>query len=222
MNTTKCTTATNVNLDIFPSPVAHGDYLAMFTNEAARCGMNLPCQDGNATNAAATDWSKVKMILNVDLSGSMWSSLGGLLRRTLPKFFELLGLPDDYEVELIMFTHFTLHCKHKVKEFPTLPYVATGCERLAPCMPIIKDLLDSYPQGTYVRMLTFSDGMIGDLHQQMTSSVELYNYIQNVIGNKLYISSHAVRIIDRASQSADTRALSSMLVMGNLPGETQI
>jgi len=189
-------------LDIYPSPIPNGDYLASFS------------YDGVLPEPVKASTSQTRTILIVDQSGSMGQYCQRVLTLVFPKLLAMWNCPADQKIDLILFESKTNHYVHKVSEFPTLPYRSSGGTYFAPVFDTLKSILKSIPNGSNVRILTVSDGDISDPHQTLPQAANMNEAIQNTTGGhfpQLNIESNAIRLFTSSYANPDTRALSSVL-----------
>jgi len=190
----------NPTLDIYPSPITNGDYLASFSYDGI-----LPQPDSVVKAPTRT-------ILILDNSGSMGHYVKLCVTEVFPKLFSKWGCDQEEEIDLILFESSSVHHVHKVREFPSLPYDSCGGTYFSPVFGILKKILQRLPEGSNVRILTVSDGDISDPNQTIPSAAAMNEAIQNGAEfPQLNIESSAIRLFTSPYANPDTRALSSVL-----------
>lgn len=155
----------------------------------------------------------VETIIILDRSGSMWGSIKKFVNEILPKFFE--NLKYDYEAPVTFITFEDIVEVHKLKvgDFKTIDINAGGDERLALAVNELHKIFEQFESsGSAFRILTISDGAIGDRQDAIETSGKLAQYAAKC---NISVNSHAVRLFTSRSQP-DTEALCSLMQLSNV------
>jgi len=206
--------STQATIQVYPSPIPDGDYLAVLTyptDELPR-PKSPDDDDNNEGEGKPVCQLKPKTIFILDTSGSMGNHGRGMLNSVYPALFNHWNYDKDDEIEVITFASSSQHHTYKVHQFGTLPMPHSGCTYFATVFPFLTKLLKSYSAGTHVRIVTLSDGDVHDTNDVLKCSNELNSSLKNQIDGMplLNIESHAIRFFTSTSQP-DTRALASVL-----------
>lgn len=197
--------ASNATVTIYPSPIdnGNGDYLAVLQVQG-----DIPLPEVTAP-------VKYCDIVILDISGSMGQYVQRVCTKILPMVFRDRGFDDEHEINLILFESRTTVHKHKVKEFPTLPYVARGGTTMAPVYGELETLINAQLAASqnqearpHFRILTISDGEVGDVDRSCEASSQLFAKIKDM---NIKVDSCGVRLFTSSYGTPDARALSSIL-----------
>lgn len=105
----------------------------------------------------------VETVIILDKSGSMGLSVIKIIRKILPKFFEILKYDPEQEINLIAFESQTEVFKIKVKEFNDYKMFCGGGTAMAPAVTELRTLFEGFKgKIDSLRIMTVSDGEIFD------------------------------------------------------------
>ncbi|KAG5667535.1 hypothetical protein PVAND_015514 [Polypedilum vanderplanki] len=168
----------------------------------------------NRQNPSPKAHTKVEMVVILDCSGSMGSSVSKIINNVFPKFFELLSYDPQDEFHLIAFNDSTTLYKIKINELQDFKLDAEGGTLMAPAVTELHKLFTEFnnKKVTALRILTISDGEIWDQHETKKLGEKLEDFMSKM---KVSINSQAVRLFTCREQP-DTRALCSLLQLNNV------
>ena len=147
----------------------------------------------------------IEIILIVDKSGSMYESYPKIFNKIIPMFLEKLNYPEDKDVHFITFESFTKYRKLNKKYFLNNIEKASG----GTCMSGIFKELEKVitKENSSYRILTLSDGILGDSSYTSNKASEFYNKIKG----KFRINSQAIRFFSSDYANPDTLGLASVI-----------
>ncbi|CAG9800237.1 unnamed protein product [Chironomus riparius] len=155
----------------------------------------------------------VETVVILDRSGSMGGSVVKIIRKILPKFFEILKYDPEQVINLIAFESRTVVHKIKIKDFHTYKMFSAGGTVMAPAVTELRTLFEEFKEKIdSLRIVTISDGMIADEEQTKVLGDELATFASDC---NILVNSQAVRFFTSRSQP-DTTALCSLLQLNNI------
>ena len=117
-------------------------------------------------NVEQKNSANVETVVILDRSGSMGGSVVKIIRKILPKFFEILKYDPEQVINLIAFECQTEVHKIKVKDFNTYKMFCAGGTVMAPAVVELRTLFEEFKgKVDSLRIVTISDGMIADQEQ---------------------------------------------------------
>lgn len=159
-------------------------------------------------------------IIVMDRSGSMGSEALRLVQNIFPLFFRKLSYKPDNTIHLITFDSISELLNVTVEDFPKLPVSARGGTMMARSVEDCQKVFTMLDSDKPVRLLTISDGMIGDQIETSAAASTLNNYLRS-LDPSFTINSKAVRLFTSGSQP-DTTAISSLLQLNNGPSSSLV
>jgi hypothetical protein len=171
----------------------------------------------NLAKSAAKDACPPRLIVVLDISGSMGQTVQRIVQQELPRFALATGYQPDDEVTIIAFESTTKSYKFRVRDLPTAPLRAMGGTYMSPAVMQLQDTLlqGATDQVQAVRLLTLTDGEVVD--QPYTLS--LANMMRAKLEGKYIFNSQAVRTITSSYGQPDTQALTGMMQLSQTPSE---
>lgn len=159
-------------------------------------------------------------IIVMDRSGSMGPAVERLVQNVFPMSFNDLSYKPDNMIHLITFgTQSQLH-KVKVEDLLQLKTIkAGGGTLMKSAIDICQEVFGSLDNKQPVRLLTVSDGEIQDQPQTAAAAADL-NIFLNKFDPSFKINSKAMRLITSDNNQPDTTAISSLLLLNNVPSES--
>ena len=190
-----------LNLDLFDNKE---DYL---------CKINIP--EGISGNSPP----EITNIIILDISGSMYDSIGKITNLFLPELFTKLNYEDNQQITFITFSQNSEIITYDFSAIKNgINIKPNGPTYMKPALENLKNFLENLNLNQNVRILTISDGELFD----QESTVEYSNQVVNVIKkNNLLVNSQAIRFFTSSNQP-DTRGLSSCLQFSNISNPTLI
>lgn len=160
--------------------------------------------------------SKVKCetVVILDRSGSMGQNVERIARNILPKFFEKLNYKSDEIIHLITFDSVIEYYNLTVGNFVDFEIQCQGCTYMKGAVEKLHELMGTFGKKKVdaTRILTISDGEIGDQHETKEYSDELASFIKQF---NFSINSQAVRFFTSSYGQPDTTALCCLLQLNN-------
>lgn len=153
----------------------------------------------------------VSTIIVLDQSGSMGSNFARFVTKITPLVMSKLGYAEDYGIHLITFqTTATTHCLNR-SQLMKSNETAGGNTNFGPAIEALHKLLERFANDSPIRVLTVSDGDIGDHSSAANETKKLTEFLA---GTDLMINSQAVRLFTSSSQP-DTKAVAYLLQINN-------
>jgi hypothetical protein len=154
-------------------------------------------------------------IIILDRSGSMGQNVEYITNLVLPAFFDKLAYKPDDIIHFITFDSNVQYLKLSVKDFIQLKIRCQGWTSMSPAIEELQKLMQSLVKenAEAVRILTISDGEIGDSHPTKSLSDELASFVKT---SKISINSQAVRFFTSTYGQPDTTALCCLLQLNNV------
>lgn len=153
-------------------------------------------------------------VIILDRSGSMGGSVYKIVHSILPKFFELLNYDPESTFSLIAFECQTVLHTIKVGDLKDFKMHSAGGTTMAPAVTQLQLLFEDFIKKgvNSVRVLTISDGMVGDQVETKNLGDKLAEYAATC---NISVNSQAVRFFTSHCQP-DTTALCSLLQLNNV------
>ena len=152
----------------------------------------------------------IELILIVDRSGSMDYSYPKIFNKIIPLFLEKINYPEEKDVHFITFESRTQYRKIKKSTFLNQREGALGGTYMAGIFKELENVLTK--ENVSYRILTLSDGELGDSRETSNSASEFYNKIKG----KFRINSQAIRFFSSRYANPDTMGLSSVIQLNSV------
>lgn len=163
--------------------------------------------DGNSTENSIS----IQTVIILDRSGSMGDEARRLTNEIIPLVLSKLSYKKSESVHLIAFETNTQHYSVTVENFESLSIQAAGGTNMAPAVRMCHSLFSSLDANKPVRVLTISDGQVGDCRETEKAATAFVEFLST---SEFSINSQAVRLFTSKSQP-DTKALCSLLQINN-------
>ena len=147
----------------------------------------------------------IELILIVDRSGSMYVSYPKIFNKIIPLLLEKLNYPEEKDVHFITFESRTEYRKIKKTQFLNNKEEALGGTCMSGIFKELEKVLTN--ENISYRILTLSDGVLGDSMQTSNCASEFYNKIKG----KFRINSQAIRFFSSNYANPDTLGLASVI-----------
>ena len=143
----------------------------------------------------------------------MSNSVPRFVNQILPDIFKLLDYADNDIITLITFDSSPNQYAIPVKQLASFSIKCQGSTYMAPGITTLMNFIrnELSKDCHSLRLLTISDGEVGDQQNVQTQAAQLASLIKN----DFIINSQAVRLFTSSSQP-DTRAVSSLLQLNNV------
>ena len=152
----------------------------------------------------------IELILIVDRSGSMHQSYPKIFNKIIPLLLEKLNYPKEKDVHFITFESQTEYRKIKKTQFLNNNEQALGGTYMSGIFKELEKVLTK--ENKSYRILTLSDGILGDSRQTSNCASEFYNKIKG----KFRINSQAIRFFSSRYANPDTLGLASVIQLNSV------
>ena len=152
----------------------------------------------------------IEFILVVDRSGSMYESYPKIFNKIIPLLLEKLHYPENKDVHFITFESYTEYRKLKKKNFLDDREEALGGTRMSGIFKELEKVITQ--ENLSYRILTLSDGILGDSQLTSNKASEFYNKIKG----KYRINSQAIRFFSSDYANPDTLGLASVIQFNSI------
>ena len=177
-------------------------------------GMNEYIIEINITKLNKKFFHRIaEFIMILDVSGSMGSYVHNLVSKIIPQGLNLLYYNDNDIIYLITFESYVHFYTMSIGELKNNSSIqGTGGTSMSHVYEKVKLVFDNNKDKKNYRILVLSDGIIDDQENTKIEAEKLKNYLdKNEDENQFFISVGSIRYGTGNQQSADTRAIASVL-----------
>ncbi|CRK94874.1 CLUMA_CG008366, isoform A [Clunio marinus] len=153
----------------------------------------------------------IQTVVILDRSGSMGHAARRLTNEIIPMALSMLSYKKLQTIHLITFDSLSQLYTVTVERMKSLPIRAQGGTNMAPAIRKIQILFETFQSDKPIRVLTISDGQVGDRQETEKAAAGLVEFLKD---REFTINSQAVRFFTSETQP-DTKALCSLLQINN-------
>ena len=158
-----------------------------------------------------------RLIVVLDVSGSMGQTVQRIVQQELPIFVATMGYKPDDMITIIAFETGTKTYEIRVRELPVLPLGALGGTYMTAAVIALEHALlrSIQEQVQAVRLITLTDGEVMDQPLALARA----NAMRRRLEGTYTFNSQAVRTITSRHGQPDTQALTGMMQLSQMPSQ---
>lgn len=152
----------------------------------------------------------VETIILLDVSGSMGQEVKRLVNDYIPNALKLANFDSTQTIKLVTFSDTSKVSEESIASLEASIQRSEGCTSMVPGIKNVGNIIRNSKHSS-IRILTISDGEIGDKPQCLTQSNALATELKE---RKYAINSTAIRFYTSQYGNPDTKALACLLGLG--------
>ncbi len=162
--------------------------------------------------------NKSEFILILDISGSMGNYANDIIRKVMPKVFDLLKYPENKKFYFIGFESYVHYYEMTKNDFLYSTITGSGGTSMQNVPSKLEEILEKLTTYSNINLLTLSDGIIEDQRETQNNAESLFRKLNGLYNN---INSKAILFKSSTYANPDTLALCSLLQFNSLENSNE-